>query len=125
MMTGVRKTPLLTTLISCILIVLPGCATTTTQLYAWGDYPDATYRYITGTDSPEEQIQVFEKMRERAHSTNSKLPPGFFAHMAMLYEQTGQRDKAREAVLLETQLFPEFRHFGALLIKSPVAGKDK
>ena len=100
-------------------IILCGCliggCTTTPQLYHWGSYENQIYANLTATSSPETQIDAMEKILQ-THSTNKPLPPGFHAHLGLLYGQVGKIDQMREQFLIEKQLFPESTAFMDFLL---------
>ena len=86
-------------------LVLQGCATQTT-LYEWGNYESAVYKHFNN-ESPEEQIKILEKDLTAAGKSGKPLPPGFYAHLALLYGKVGQPGKMNEMLALEASAFPE------------------
>jgi hypothetical protein len=97
---------------------LAGCATTRQQpLYYWGDYQGQVYGHFKGEKSPEEQILALEAVRERANADGKALPPGFQAHLAMLYGQTGRGERMAEGLAAEKQQYPESATFMDFLLK--------
>jgi hypothetical protein len=99
------------------LLVLSGCATPPQPLYYWGDYQDQLYGHFKGVKSPEEQIARLEADVEKAASNNMALPPGFQAHLAILYGSTGNTEKMRNHLEAEKQQFPESSVFMDFLLK--------
>lgn len=97
--------------------VLAGCATRPQPLYYWGSYQNQVYGHFNGEKSPEEQVQALEGDREKARSEGKALPPGFQAHLAMLYGQTGQSDRLVENLQAEKAQFPESSTFMDFLLK--------
>lgn len=97
--------------------LLAGCATPQT-IYSWGSYEDVIYAaYLSPQDVPaEKQIEILEKDYQVARSTNHRLPPGWHAHLATLYYQTGKADQARQELLTEKAEFPESAVFVDRLI---------
>lgn len=81
-------------------------------LYSWQSYQPSVYAYLKddGAD-PTVQLAAMEKNVETARSAELALPPGFRAHMALLYLQTGQDDKAVEQFNGEKNAFPESAPF--------------
>ena len=86
-------------------LALAGCAQAP-QLYAWGTFPAQQYAYLRG-ESGESQIAGLEKQREQASSRNEQLPPGFRAHLGMLYGKAGQDEKMLQQLNEEKTAFPE------------------
>ena len=58
-------------------------------------------------ESVESQIAELEKQREQARSRNEQLPPGFRAHLGMLYGKAGQDEKMLQQLNEEKKAFPE------------------
>jgi hypothetical protein len=91
-----------------LLAALAGCAHRPEQLYEWGKFPRQQYDMLRGDgQSPAEQIQAMEDQGTRAQADHARLPPGFRAHLGMLYLDAGNADKARELWIAEKAAFPE------------------
>ncbi len=90
------------------LSLLGGCATTSqpAPLYDWGGYQTAIYTSLVkpGSTAPAQQIA---EMEQHATLKKGKVPPGWYAHLAMLYAQNGETEKARAALISEREAFPE------------------
>jgi len=97
--------------------VLAGCATPYQPLYYWGSYQTQVYGHFKGEKGPEEQIQALEETRQKARAEGKQLPPGFQAHLAMLYGQTGRSDRLVENLEAEKAQFPESSTFMDFLLK--------
>ena len=91
-------------LLTCILF-LQGCAQKGV-LYSWGTYETETYNYFKG-EPPEAQILVLEKHMSESKNKGLALPPGFHAHLALLYEKVGKTNEMRQMFEIETKLYPE------------------
>jgi hypothetical protein len=87
--------------------LLTGCATQTTSLYQWDGYQPQVYEYFKGQTSPLQQIDALEKAREQILAKNASAPPGFHAHLGMLYASVGKDQQAKQELLAEKQSFPE------------------
>lgn len=109
--------------------LLSACASRPQPLYYWGDYQGMLYSHFKGEKGPEEQIATLEKDVELARSRNLALPPGFQAHLALLYEQTGRGERMVEYLEAEKRQFPESSVYVDLLLKNkgpaPAAAKKK
>ena len=104
--------------------LLQACATPQPPLYSWGPYQDQVYAYFKG-ESPEAQIQVLEAHAQAARSKGQKLPPGFAAHLGLLYAKVGRDDAFHAALTQEMTEFPESAPYMAYLLKNTkVEGKD-
>lgn len=88
-------------------LVLGGCATQK-NLYNWGSYQPQVYAYFKNdSTSPQTQLNEMEKGLQQASSKGEKVPPGYHAHMGLLYLNTGSPSKAVAAWEREKALFPE------------------
>lgn len=87
--------------------LLGGCATREPTLYQWENYQPEVYEYFKDKTGPEDQIAKLEEALEKIRAKNHMPPPGFHAHLGMLYAQTGQADKAISEFTTEKALFPE------------------
>ncbi|GBQ05403.1 DUF4810 domain-containing protein [Acetobacter cerevisiae] len=79
----------------------------TPPLYSWQDFPPQQYLYLKGQTDPQAQIIVLEKDVQKAQAKGLALPPGFHAHLGMLYATTGRTDLAQQEFSQEKTLFPE------------------
>lgn len=80
-------------------------------MYSWGNYEEQVYINLNNKSSVESQITVLEKDLEKAESKGKKLPPGFFAHLGMLYSEVRNSARARECFNEEKARFPESTAF--------------
>jgi hypothetical protein len=88
--------------------LLAGCAQAPKQLYMWESFPRQQYDALLREGmSPASQIQAMEEHAAKARGANAALPPGFRAHLGMLYLGAGNADKAREMWVTEKATFPE------------------
>ena len=87
--------------------LLTACAAPREPLYYWGNFPAQQYAYLQGGQGPEEGIQALEKTREEAKAQGKPLPPGFQAHLGLLYGQTGRTDLFEQYLAAEKQQYPE------------------
>jgi hypothetical protein len=94
-----------------------GCVTKQQPLYYWGGYQTQIYGHFKGEKAPEEQILVLEQVQERAAADNKALPPGFRAHLGMLYGQTGRSERLVEELENEKKQFPESSAYVDFLLK--------
>jgi len=99
------------------LLFLSGCASRPQPLYYWGDYQDQIYGHFKGERGAEEQIAKLEADIEKAASKNMDLPPGFQAHLAILYGSTGNSEKMRSNLEAEKRQYPESSTFMDFLLK--------
>lgn len=110
-----RYRPLL--LAGLLAIGLTGCVNRPQPLYYWGSFQDLQYAYFKGDKGPEEGIQELEKILEQAKSRGKSVPPGFHAHLGMLYGQTGRTDLFEQNLQAEQLQFPECSVYVDFLLK--------
>ena len=88
-------------------IALTGCAGHQT-LYAWNGYEPQVYAHFKAQGKgPEEQIIALEEGAQKAAAKGAKLPPGYHAHLGLLYLNTGRTNQAVAALNQEKAQFPE------------------
>lgn len=93
-------------------MALAGCANQPKSLYGWNGYEAEVYAYLKNdSTSPDEQIAAMEKGLQEAAGKGEKLPPGYQAHLGLLYLNTGHADKAVAAWEQEKRQFPESRQY--------------
>ena len=107
--------------LACLLsILLAGCAGKPPSLYAWGSYEELIYKSYShpGELAPEAQADKLEKDRQQSESAKKQLPlpPGWHAHLAYVYVQTGRLDLAERELLAEKAAYPESATFVDSLI---------
>lgn len=110
------------------LLALVGCATPQKPLYYWESFPKQQYSTLMREGvSPEEQIRVLEAQAEKARATNTALPPGFRAHLGMLYLGAGNPQRAKDLWTAERTAFPEATPYMDRLLKrlDPPAAASK
>lgn len=85
-----------------------GCATGPTPMYEWGAYQPQVYEHFkTQGNAPEAQIQALEADLQKIAAKNGTPPPGYHAHLGLLYTAVGKNDQAIQALVKEKTLFPE------------------
>ena len=94
------------TLALALSAVLTGCATAPKTLYQWDGYQPQVYQYLKG-ESPVQQIAEMEKSLALISAKGNSVPPGFHAHLGMLYSITGKSDQVATQFEDEKKLFPE------------------
>lgn len=100
-------------------LILSACATQQKSLYQWGRYQPEVYEYLKGDGaSYNDQISALELDLEKAKSSNLQVPPGYQAHLGMLYAHIGNYDKMAECFTAEKATYPEATAFMDFLLKS-------
>ena len=86
------------------------------DLYYWGNFELYIFEYLTG--NAYDQIQDMERDRQRIESSNRHVPPGFYAHLGLLYNELGHHAMAIYFFEREKALFPEAETFINLLLSN-------
>jgi hypothetical protein len=74
----------------------------------WESFPRQQYSVLLREGAnPEEQIRTLEAQAEKARAASAALPPGFRAHLGMLYLGTGNPQRAKDLWQAEKSAFPE------------------
>lgn len=89
------------------IVLLSACATRTEPLYYWGDYQAQVYAHFTKDTSSQEQIAELEAGIEQARANGKNVPPGYLAHLGILYAEGEQRDQMLNYFASEKNLYPE------------------
>lgn len=108
--------------------LLSACVQQPKSMYSWQAYQPSVYAYLKedGSDNAV-QAQALEKNIETARAANVELPPGFRAHLGMLYLKMGDGDKGVEQLQSEKLAFPESTPFMDFLMRNvgkPAASVD-
>ncbi|MDR1462288.1 MAG: DUF4810 domain-containing protein [Azoarcus sp.] len=85
---------------------LSGCASGPEPLYHWGSYEEQIYAHLQG-ESREAQIEAMKRDASKADARGKIAPPGFYAHLGLLYVETGHDAEAISCFEKEKALFPE------------------
>lgn len=101
-----------------MLLTLSACQTAPKPLYEWGGYQKQVYAHFKNDGSAEQQIAVLEQSIERAIAHGTTPPPGYFAHLGLLYLNVGHDDKAAQAWIKEKALFPESTRYMDFLLNN-------
>ncbi|MBL0656374.1 DUF4810 domain-containing protein [Aeromonas caviae] len=100
-------------------LLLSACAQGPQTLYNWDQYQGVVYQHMQGDDTGvEAQIDALEKNQQEASAKGQAVPPGFHAHLGMLYAQLGKDAQTREQFETEKRLFPESAPFMNFLMSS-------
>ena len=89
----------------------------TPDLYSWGSYESQVYARLRGDSSPYTQLGALEQDLEKIESGGKPVPPGFYAHLGLLYLETGNHAMAIACFREEKTRFPEAAAFMDFLLK--------
>ncbi|MFS2139148.1 DUF4810 domain-containing protein [Duganella sp. Dugasp56] len=87
-------------------VALTGCASAPKTMYGWEGYQPQVYQHLKG-ESPDQQIAAMELALQNISSKGQTAPPGFHAHLGMLYSIAGKPDQVVAQFEDEKKLFPE------------------
>lgn len=99
--------------------VLTGCATKPTSLYQWEGYQTNVNAHFRGDKvSPDAQAQLMEADLQKIKATGGVVPPGFQAHLGLLYGNQGRLDQFAQQMQAEKKQFPESEAFMDFLLRN-------
>jgi hypothetical protein len=102
-----------------VLLALTGCVTKPPTLYQWQGYENSVDEYLRGDkSSPDQQRVQMEDELKKIQSNGYRAPPGFYAHLGLLYGQLGNLDQFVGQVNAEKQLFPESAPYMDFLLRN-------
>lgn len=89
--------------------VLGACSTTPPTMYQWEGYQPHVYSYLKADTKTgaEQQIAEMETDLEKIRAKGHTPPPGYYAHLGLLYANVGKTDQVVKNFQSEKQLFPE------------------
>lgn len=88
-------------------------------LYDWGAYQPAVYNYLKQEETDyARDVAALETNMHRNRPPGQQLPPGFHAHLGMLYLKMGQSDQGMEQFVQEKRAFPEAAPFMDFLTRN-------
>lgn len=89
--------------------VAAGCANAPRPLYGWGSYQRQVYEHFKGGQGagPQAQISALEGDLQRMRAKGEAPPPGYHAHLGLLYASLGQDEASVRELLTEKERFPE------------------
>ncbi|MFT0213552.1 DUF4810 domain-containing protein [Pseudomonas sp. F1_0610] len=99
-------------------MLLTACGTPRPNLYQWEGYQVQVYERFTNKSSPEAQIEQLEKGLNIANSKNAQVPPGYHAHLGMLYAEIGKMDQMVQQFKTEKTLYPESAQYMDFLLRN-------
>ena len=107
--------------VAAIVLILSGCANTVKEppLYGWRSYEknlDAHFR--SDKSSPDDQLRSMLDDRQQIEAAGQALPPGYRAHLGLLYGRRGDLEGLRQNIEAEKQQFPESAGFMDFLLRN-------
>ncbi len=103
--------------------LLVGCVSQSKPMYDWSAYQQQVYRNLKGDEAGiEDQRLKLEAAATEAQGKSLALPPGYRAHLGLLYLKLGRTPEARAALEAEKAMFPESTHYMNFLLGNLDAG---
>ena len=102
--------------------LLAGCNSGPKTLYQWESYQPEVYEYFKGEEPKEAQAEALERDLQKIRSTGNTPPPGYHAHLGLLYLSMGKDDQMVQQFRTEKTLFPESTPYMDFLLKNAKAG---
>ena len=119
---GFQRTGFQRTVIAAILAIpalLAACAAGPNSMYAWEGYQDNVDAYFRGDQSgPDAQAQSMEADLEKIRGNGGLVPPGFHAHLGLLYGQQGRLEQFAQQLQAEKNQYPESAEFMDFLLRN-------
>jgi hypothetical protein len=102
-----------------------GCAQAPKRIYYWDGFQAQLYEYFKGDGSSlDEQLRILNGQAQRAQAHGTALPPGFRAHLAMIYLRLGRDGEAKQELEAEKANFPESAQYMDFLLKRMTGPKS-
>lgn len=98
---------------------LGGCAPKRPLIYQWQSYESNVNSYLRSDKlSLEAQTKLMEEDREKIQAAGGVIPPGYNAHLGLLYGRQGQLDQFAQQVKAEKTQYPESETFMDFLLRN-------
>ena len=100
-------------------VLASGCANRPPSLYQWQGYQGNVDAYFSGDKvSLDAQTQAMETDLQKIIAGGGAVPPGYHAHLGLLYGEQGRLDQFAEQVKVEKQQYPEAETFMDFLLRN-------
>ena len=101
--------------------LLAGCSSPQT-LYQWEGYQPQVYEYFKSETPKETQAEALEADLQKIRASGKPVPPGYHAHLGLLYLSMGKDDQMVQQLRTEKTLFPESGTYMDFLLKNAKTG---
>jgi hypothetical protein len=105
---------------AAFILLLAGCANTKApSLYGWRNYEKNLDNYFrSDKTSMDEQLKSMQDDQQILMGEGKSLPPGYRAHMGLLYGRKGDLESFRNQMEAEKQHFPDSSGFMDFLMRN-------
>jgi hypothetical protein len=102
-----------------LVFALVGCASKPNTLYQWQGYQKNVDQYLrTENQSLDAQVQSMEEDLQKIRTSGGAVPPGYYAHLGLLYGKQGKAEQFAAQMQTEKKLFPESETFVDFLLRN-------
>lgn len=100
-------------------VLMGGCAHKQTTLYDWQGYQSNVDTYFRADKlGPDAQAQLMESDLQKIRAGGKAVPPGYYAHLGLLYGQQGRMDQFADNLQAEKKQYPESETFMDFLLRN-------
>ncbi|NBW50016.1 MAG: DUF4810 domain-containing protein [Betaproteobacteria bacterium] len=100
-------------------LALSGCATKPATLYQWQAYQAHLDQYFRADNQNlDAQVQSMETDLQKIRVSGGAVPPGYHAHLGLLYGKQGKPDQFMVQMQTEKKLFPESEIYVDFLLRN-------
>lgn len=100
-------------------VLLSGCATKPPTIYQWQGYEKNVDSYFrTNGADLEAQVLAMEADLQKIRAAGGVVPPGYQAHMGLLYGKQGKLDQFAQQLDAEKKQYPESETFVDFLLRN-------
>jgi hypothetical protein len=103
-------------LLGALIVMMIGCATTTTK-YDWGEYDPSLYAYYKDPAKATQLSETLQAVIRTADSKHALVPPGIYAEYGYMQLQQGKSTEAVQLFRQEETHWPESKVFMDRMIK--------
>ncbi|GAB3249892.1 DUF4810 domain-containing protein [Chitinimonas naiadis] len=105
-------------------VLLSACAAPNKNMYGWGSYQQQVYEHFKGDGKgPQDQLAALEQDMQTMRAKGQAIPPGYHAHLALLYGELGRDAEMQQHLAEEKALFPESTTFMDFLLSKTKKNK--
>ncbi len=106
-------------IVAMVVALMLGSCSSTSTLYSWYDYEDATYQYNKKrTDELKVKVlEQYKKLTEKQKGKRGVVPPGLYAEYGYMLYMSGKKDEGLSFLKQEIAQYPESEKYISRIIK--------